>query len=271
MATNADIITRVRAYLGDRGVPFRSSETGDGRSDQYQIAASIVDSTSFTATRFHNNVPTVLVAGVDFVLDPNNALITLTAGPLALGDLLYMTGTTYSLFSDADITSRINDAVTLHTNGRFSQQRFRDVNGFIQYTDIPITLMNLPPVEDQLVAILATIECLWELTTDASTDIDITSAEGTFLPRTQRYRNLVAEIDRLKEVYDSTSNQLGVGMDRIEMFTLRRVSHTTGRLVPVYKDREYDDYSSPQRLLPPIDHRNDDTSGIPNQATNGWW
>lgn len=272
MAQTSDIIARVRSFLGDRGVPFRSVEIGDGQTNQYQLAVSVVEPTAFLVEWFHNNVPTVLNSPTDYVLDPVNSLVTLT-NPIPAGDTIFMSGQAYSLYSDTDLTVKINDALALHTAGRTVQSRYRDINGFIRYTDIPITLINLPPVEEQLVAMLATIECFWELASDAATDIDITSAEGTFLPRTQRYRNLVDEINRLKGVYDDTANQLGVGMDRIEMFTLRRVSRTTGRLVPVYKDREFDDYTPyPQRQLPPIDHRNDDTSGIPNQAnSSGWW
>jgi len=42
---------------------------------------------------------------------------------------------------------------------------------------------------------------------------------------------------------------LGVGLGRAEIGTLRRVSKTTNRLVPVYVVREYDDISRPRRLF----------------------
>jgi hypothetical protein len=48
---------------------------------------------------------------------------------------------------------------------------------------------------------------------------------------------------------------LNVGLHRIEVSTLRRESRTTGRLVPLYVPREFDDYSWPERILPPIDSR----------------
>jgi hypothetical protein len=43
--------------------------------------------------------------------------------------------------------------------------------------------------------------------------------------------------------------------------------------VPLYREREFDDYSLPQRILPPIGpgHQNDDESGIPTQTINGYW
>ena len=42
---------------------------------------------------------------------------------------------------------------------------------------------------------------------------------------------------------------LGVGLGAAEVGTLRRVSKTTNRLVPVYVQREYDDISRPRRLF----------------------
>ena len=43
---------------------------------------------------------------------------------------------------------------------------------------------------------------------------------------------------------------------------MRRVSQTTGRLVPLFKNREYDDHRWPSRKLPEIVSRNLDNSGI---------
>ena len=55
-----------------------------------------------------------------------------------------------------------------------------------------------------------------------------------------------------------------IARNLFEMSTLRRVSRLNNRLVPVFEDREYDDYQLPIRLLPPIDARNEDESGIPS-------
>jgi hypothetical protein len=45
---------------------------------------------------------------------------------------------------------------------------------------------------------------------------------------------------------------LGLGLGALEIFRLRRVSLTTGRYVPVYTDREFDDPRWPKRQFPPI-------------------
>jgi hypothetical protein len=47
---------------------------------------------------------------------------------------------------------------------------------------------------------------------------------------------------------------MNIGRYKIEMLTLRRVSKTTGRYVPIYIDREFDDWTIyPVRVFPPID------------------
>jgi len=48
---------------------------------------------------------------------------------------------------------------------------------------------------------------------------------------------------------------MNIGLNAIEMSKIRRVSKTTNRLVPIFEDREYDDYELPRRQLPPIDNR----------------
>lgn len=271
MALITDVIPRVRAYLGDRGEPFRTSFTGTGNVDRFELAVGIVDTTGLLVQRFHNNTPTTLVPTTDYVLASDLQTITLVAGPLATGDVLFIQGNSYSLFTDADLTTIISDAMALHTNGRTIQTRSRDANGFIVFSEIPVMLANLPDIEVQLVAILATIEAFWQLSSDAATDIDIQTSEGTFVPRTQRHIHILQQIDMLTERYEELCALLGIGLYRIEVSTLRRTSKTTNRLIPVYKPREYDDNNPPQRELPHIDSRDEDTSGIPSPATGGWW
>jgi hypothetical protein len=132
-------------------------------------------------------------------------------------------------------------------------------------------LSNLPDVEGTLVALRATIDALWALTIDASTDIDISSADGTTVPRSQRYHQLREMIDAMTARYNQLCAMLNVGLNAIEMSKIRRVSKTTNRLVPIFEDREYDDYDLPRRQLPPIDHRDEDESNIQSPIFGGMW
>jgi hypothetical protein len=78
-------------------------------------------------------------------------------------------------------------------------------------------------------------------------------------------------LDLVQGRYEELCHQLGVGLDRIEMLDLRRVSRQTGRLIPLFVEKEYDDYSLPKRKIPAIDSQNEDASGIPSIAYWGWW
>ena len=82
---------------------------------------------------------------------------------------------------------------------------------------------------------LAEINALWRMAIDASTDVDIQTAEGTNIERSQRYCQLMGMIDELTTHYMQWCGQLNVGMFRDETLEMRRVSQTTGRLVPLFK------------------------------------
>jgi len=175
------------------------------------------------------------------------------------------------MFSDDELTDFINDATLQHINGRTIKQRYKDSNGFIKYVRVPMDLSNLPDIEGTLVAIRASIDALWALATDASTDIDISSADGTTVPRSQRYQQIREQIDGMTARYNQLCAMLNVGLNAIEMSKIRRVSRTTNRLVPIFEDREYDDYELPRRQLPPIDAREEDESNLQSPVFGGMW
>ncbi|MFF8283337.1 hypothetical protein ACF06W_11510 [Streptomyces albus] len=279
MAETASIIRRIRNEVGDFTSPFLDTFLGGDELSSYDLSETGV--TEVTAKVTTTDPPTTvdLVADVDYVLDSAEGRIVLVNprySPLHHGQTLIVRGTAQGLFADADLETYIDDAVRQHAYGRSLTTRYRDSQGFIRYDREPITLKNLPAVEEPLVAYLAAINILWTLATDAATDIDISTAEGTFVPRTQRYRQLMQHIGDattgLQGRYNQLAQQLNVGLGRIEMFTARRVSRTTNRLVPVFVEREYDDSSMPRRLLPPIDGEEyDDESGVPSPAYPGLW
>lgn len=266
-----DIIQRVRIELGDTGAPFSDMFLGTGLVSTYDLTDFNV--WNVTVTWVKNQTPTLLVNQTDYNLNSQEGRIYLQGAPAPLpqGDTLIVSGQAGGMFSDDELTTFINDAVLQHTLGREVKTRFKDSQGFIRYTEVPMGLDNLPDVEGVLVALRATIEALWALATDAATDIDIASADGTTVPRSQRYRQLREQIDAITDRYNQLCNMLNVGLNRIEISKLRRVSKTTNRLVPLFKDREYDDYNLPQRQLPPIDSQDPDNSNIPSPIFGGMW
>ena len=269
MATEAALISRIRLELGDNPMPFRGQFRGTGIQKTFDLPAVNVSATGLKAFTVD---PTTLaitdLVSADYTLDLANGLITLDT-VLPRDTQLVVEGNSFSLFTDAEIADFLHEALLQHTNGASDTIRYRDENGFIKYAHYAVTLQNLPEIEELLVALLAATEALWALSTDASTDIDVHTSEGTFVPRSQRYSQVVSQINLLTEKYKTLCAQLNVGLFRIEMSTLRRISKTTGRYVPVYVGREFDDATMPIRVLPEIDTREADPDGPPSPADRG--
>lgn len=271
MADRTKILARVRTELGDFGSSFRDSFLGTGELDSYDLSVINVSGVSVSAKL--GSVVTPLSSPANYSLDVRAGRILLagTYAPLGDGVALTVTGSTYGMFSDTDLSQLMDEAVLLHASGRTVRKRYRDPHGFIRFDDEPMTLEALPPVEEMPLALLITINALWVLATDASGTTDVDTADGTHVDRRGRYEQLINQIALVEERYASICGSLNVGLNRIEMFDLRRVSRTTGRLVPLFKAQEYDDFSLPVRKIPPVDSRDEDDSNIPSIAYWGWW
>lgn len=269
--TTEDIINRVRVELGDTGQPFSDTFLGTGGISTYDLTDFNIYNE--TITWIHNQSPILLVKNTDYSMNYQEGRIYLSgpSSPLPQGDTLVVSGLANGMFSDYELSQFVNDAVLQHINGRTVKTRFKDNNGFIKYVTIPMGLDNLPDIEGVLVALRACIDALWALATDASTDIDISSADGTTVPRGQRYQQLREQIDGSTARYNQLCAMLNVGLNAIEMSKIRRVSLTTGRLVPIFEDREYDDYELPRRQLPPINARDEDESNLSSPIFGGMW
>lgn len=256
--------------LGDRPERFQSQVDGDGTTITFDLPVGLISTINFRAYKIENNVLTNLSTPADYTLDDVYGTLTLV-NILNTGATLYTEGTSFNLFSDDEIAIFVNDAVALHIGNSSANQRYKDSSGFIRFRDIKGTLFNLPAIEEPLVAILATIEAFWALENDAATDIDVLSAEGTHIPRSQRFAQIMTNINALMDKYKTYCAQLNVGLFKVEVLTLRRVSMTTGRLVPIFAAREYDDAGLPQRELPEINKPNLDESGIPSPAWGSYY
>jgi len=205
-----------------------------------------------------------------YTLDSTNGILQLNAA-IPLNATLVVNGTAWGMFTDYDLEQIILDAERQHCQGQTLTERYRNADGgFITYRDVPKSLWNLPYEEEGLLVTLADIDAMWVLATDAATDVNVATAEGTNIDRSARYAQLMEHIEALRVKYETWCGQLGVGMFRIESMNLRRTSYTNNRLVPIFREREYDDHRYPVRVLPQIDYRRDsDTSGVPSPIWNG--
>lgn len=231
MAVLSDLISRVRLELGDQPIQFTFTATGDGVTKDYTLECAHIDPATLQVTVADTPIPTP--AG--YTLEPDAGVVHLAVAP-ELGDTVFITGLRYRYFIDSDIITFINTAVTQHAYNR------SDSYGSL------ITLSSIQPVEEYPIAILSVIEALWVLATDSSFDINITAPDGVVIPRAQRYQQLTGMVAQRWEQYKQLCAQLNIGLWRIEMGTLRRVSRTTNKLVPIYMSQEIDDSRRPERV-----------------------
>lgn len=116
-------------------------------------------------------------------------------------------------------------------------------------------LDDVPDVEEDLTSLGVAVEACFSLLAEFSRDIDVQTPEAIGLPLSTRFRQIESLLfggSGLFDKYRTKANMLGVGLERIEVFELRRRSRTTNRLVPLYREREWDDARRPQRVFPPI-------------------
>jgi hypothetical protein len=211
--------------IQDVGQPFVASVPADGVSLIYDLP---VESISATASLI------VQIGGVTqdpstYTVDYKYGVITFNSAPAPQGTLVSAFGTTYEYFDDDEVAQAVSDSFSLH----------------VQDQDPPLFIdpapgqQTIPVMEEYLVALLAAKELLWFRATDAAQTIDIHTPEGVTIPRSERYHQITDEIARIGNEYKEYSLALGVGLFRIQVLWQRRVSYTTNRLVPLYKEQEY--------------------------------
>jgi len=231
VALLADLVSRVRLELGDQPVQFTYKATGDGTTKDFTLECKPVDPTTLLVTVDGIPVPTPSI----YTLEQDIAVVHFVTAPLLNANIV-ITGVHYRYFTDTDICTFLNTAISQHTHNR------TDSYGSV------VSLSSIPAVEEYPLAILAVIEGLWVLATDSAFDININAPDGVVIPRAQRYQQLTNVIQQRWEQYRTLCAQLNIGLWRIEMGTLRRVSRTTNKLVPIYMPQEIDDARRAERV-----------------------
>ena len=231
MANIYDLTYRVRLELGDQPQQFTFTAVGDGYTKDFTLPCKPIDINTLVVKV--NGTPVVYPTG--YTLEAEVGVVHFVTAPTNNATIL-ITGNKFRYFTDDDICLFINTAIEQHTYNR------TDAFGSV------VNLAAIPPVEEYPLAILAVIEALWVLATDSAFDINITAPDGVVIPRAQRYQQLTSVIQQRWEQYRTLCAQLNIGLWRIEMGTLRRVSRTTNKLIPVYMPQEIDDSRKPERV-----------------------
>ena len=232
MATLTGLVDRVRMEIGDTGRSFVWTATATA-TKRYDVPYSPVLGSTLA----------VFVNGVDksqqVEVEEHTGVITFDVTPTT-GAAISVQGTVYRFFTDAELMTLTDSAVKEHLYNRtdaFGRQ---------------LTIANTPPVEEYPISLLATVQALHTLATDASFDINISTPDGVSIPRSERYRQLMDMIRMRKEQYDELCKALNIGLTRIDVYTFRRISRSTNRYVPVYMPQEVEDRTAALRINLPI-------------------
>lgn len=225
----ASITTRTRMMLQDTGRPFAANVVIDGISTVFDLPVEFISDIA--------NPPTVILSGVvisgsatpSYYIDAKHGVIAFYSAPQPAGATLGIQGTTYNYYIDEEVAQAVTDAFNMHV---------ADLEP-LPVIDPVLGQPSIDSNEEYLVSILAAVELLWFQATDSSQVIDIHTPEGVFIPRAERFEQITNQVAALEAQYKMKSGALGVGLYRIQVLNQRRVSYTTNRLVPIFREQEY--------------------------------
>lgn len=223
-----EVMTVARNYLRDFPRFFQVSFDAVGRT--YELGHPNIDQdTMWIASNVGASVSTLSTS--QYSLDNRNGILRLAATPAANSKIM-VEGYHYEWVSPNDLEFYSKQAISQHL---FS-------------LDIPLENMSALIIET--IGIGAIVESLGALMSEFSRDIDVMTSESIHIPASQRFRMVQSLLGYWSEQYNKQARALNIGIDRIEIFNLRRVSRTTNRYVPIFKSRELGDYGPTERIFP---------------------
>lgn len=241
MATLKQQVTTIaRNYLRDFPRFVQMDFAPAGRT--YKLTSTNIDGPALWVAYVPNSasagspaasVSVVPLSPSDYDVDSRNSLLRLRS-PLINAYRLLVEGYYYSWINPDDMGFYADMAIDMDTHS------------------ISADPGDLAPAIIDCIGIHALVESLWGLVSEFSRDIDVITSESVHIQASQRYRMAMDLLDHWEAEYKHRSAVLGIGLDRIEQYTLRRVSRATNRLVPVYQQREYGDIGPIVRLWPEI-------------------
>lgn len=247
MTTVAEMTAGARTMLRDYPKYFEISE-GPLNVLTIRLPHPLISGSSLQVYTVNTTAdPPTNVLTKEWQLDERNGLLKMT-NEAALGKTIVVAGYHYVWFSDQDLTQ--------HTNQVMHEMFYGNDE----------TLDTLSDVQAEVIAIGSVVRALWSLSIELALDIDVSTPEGMFIPAHQRYTQVVAMMQYWEGKFNEMAASLNMGLGALEQFRLRRVSQTTGRYVPVYQDREFDDPRWPKRLYPAIPAGVPDNTEVPTWA-----
>lgn len=233
MATKDEITTIARNYLRDFPKFFQSQFSPSGRT--YDLGKPNLDATSLWVAYLPTGSNSASVfPSAYYTIDERNGLLRFTS-EIPPTTTIMVEGYHYEWLTPSDMDFFADMAINLNTH------------------NLNVPLANMAPAVSDVVGIHTLIQALWGLLSEYSRDIDVITSESVHIIASQRYRMVSSLLQYWTEEYNKRAQALNIGLERMEVLTLRRVSRTTNRLVPIYKAREVGDYGPIERVFPPID------------------
>lgn len=236
MATTTDVVQFVRTNVRDFAQLFSAERDGDGIATVFDMPFVCIDKDTLKVT-LQTATPLPLIQNVDYILDDRGGSVQLLTYTPLLEQDIFFEGQHFTWMVNEDIEYFAQTVI-----GRFET----DPN--YVFAD---TVVGTPRFE--VIGVATIIEAFWSILAETALDIDLRNPEGIDLAISQRFSQIQQIIDRFDARYSELVEDLNIGLGRIEMFTLRRVSMMTGRLVPVYIEQEIGDQTAPVQIFPPID------------------
>lgn len=231
MATVTDIEEIARRYLRDFPKFFQSTFTVVGRT--YELGQINVDADSLWVALYNGSTTTELTS-TQYAIDSRNGILRLASLPGGTQTIM-VEGYYYEWVTPEDLSFYAQRAIEKHVK------------------NIGVGIDGMSDLMVNAIGIATITECLWALMTEYSRDIDVITSESVHIPASQRFRMVQALLAQWEEEYKRHATALNIGIDRVEVFSLRRIARTTNRLVPLYAPQEFGDYSPMKRLWPDID------------------
>jgi len=240
VATLQSLSSRLRAEIGDTGRTFIDTFTGDGITTRFKLTQAPIQGDTIVVKVDTEDV------SYTTTIEEGPGVLTLLDAPES-DAVITVAGVAFRYFTDSDIQYYVNSAYAQHS------LHSTDSNSS-QYT-----LSRLPVIDEYPIIILASSLALYTLATDAAFDINIFSPDGVTIPRSERYHQLMEIVEARRTQYKELCSMLNLGIYRMEVLTLRRISRLTNRYIPIYRPQELDDWSLPQRVALPMPSYRDET------------
>lgn len=216
-----------RNYLRDFPKFFQVSFDVVGRT--YELGHLNIDvETLWIATT--SGASATELSSAQYSLDARNGVLRLGTTPPS-GSKLLIEGYYYEWLLPADLQFYAERSINFHK----------------PTINTPLEQANQAVLD--VVGIGALVEALQALMTEFARDIDVMTSESIHIPGSQRFRMLQSLCQQWEVEYRKHANNLNIGPERIEQFSLRRVSRTTNRLVPLYQPKEIGEYGPMERIF----------------------